>query len=147
VNSDLIGVNYYNGLMTSPFHQPPVMDAMANERKTAMGWAVRPDGLSDVLRSAAKLGVPVYVTENGIATDDDSWRIEFIRAHIERVVVALEAGIDVRGYLHWSWIDNFEWPEGFAPRFGLVGVDPTTLARRPKPSLDFYTSLIRDRQI
>jgi beta-glucosidase len=100
-----------------------------------------------VLRSASPLGVPIYVTENGIATDDDTWRVAFIRDHVDQVVAAREQGIDVRGYLHWSWIDNFEWAEGFAPRFGLVSVDPTTLERLPKPSLAFYSSLVRTRAL
>lgn len=142
---DLIGVNYYNGVTVSLARRPFILEAVEGERCTAMGWAVRPAGLADALRSAARLGVPIYVTENGIATDDDAWRVEFIRAHLAQVVAAIAAGLDVRGYLHWSWIDNFEWAEGFAPRFGLVSVDPVTLARQPKPSLAFYASLARTR--
>jgi beta-glucosidase len=144
-SADLIGVNYYNGVTVTLGGWPIIREGTPTDRRTQMGWVACPVGLSDVLRSASQLGRPIYVTENGIATDDETWRIAFIRDHLKQVVAAREQGIDVRGYLHWSWIDNFEWAEGLAPRFGLVGVDPETLERLPKPSLAFYSSLARTR--
>jgi beta-glucosidase len=79
-------------------------------------------------------GCPVLVTENGIGTEDDSRRIAFTRRALEGVLAAIGDGVDVRGYIHWSLLDNFEWLEGYRPKFGLVAVDRATQARRPKPS-------------
>ena len=78
--------------------------------------------------------MPIIVTENGIPTADDTRRVAFIDGAVESLHAAVADGIDVRGYFHWSFIDNFEWVRGYAPRFGLVAVDRTTFARTPKPS-------------
>jgi beta-glucosidase len=112
-----------------------------------MGWSVWAPGLLEVLRSASGLGVPIFVTENGLATDDDEWRQAFLVEHLHQVSAARRSGIDVRGYAHWSWIDNFEWAEGFEPRFGLVGVDPQMLDRRPRDSLKLYARIISERTL
>lgn len=146
-SSDILGVNYYNAVTACVLQRPWVQDGSSSERRTAMGWSVWAPGLLEVLRSASRLGVPIFVTENGIATDDDAWRREFLVQHLEAVVAARRLGLDVRGYAHWSWIDNFEWAEGFAPRFGLVGVEPGTLARRPRGSLRLYGRIIRERTL
>ena len=74
------------------------------------------------------------MTENGIGTDDDEQRIEYVQSALEGVLKAIAAGIDVRGYTYWSLLDNFEWAFGYVPRFGLVSVDRTTFERTPKPS-------------
>jgi beta-glucosidase len=78
---------------------------------------------------------PLLVTENGIATADDEDRIRFTTDALRSLADAIAAGADVRGYVHWSLLDNFEWMLGFAPTFGLVAVDRETFARTPKPSL------------
>jgi beta-glucosidase len=77
---------------------------------------------------------PIYVTENGVATEDDTRRVAFIDRAVAGVFDCLRDGIDVRGYIHWSLLDNWEWFAGFKPKFGLVEVDRQTFARRPKPS-------------
>jgi beta-glucosidase len=146
-SSDVVGVNYYNDLTVCIHERPLVMDGSKSDRRTQMGWSVWAPGLLEVLRSASRLGVPIFVTENGIATDDDAWRMAFLVEHLHQVGEAYRSGLDIRGYAHWSWIDNFEWAEGFEPRFGLVGVDPETLDRRPRESLHLYARIIRERTL
>jgi len=85
--------------------------------------------------------IPVFVTENGIATTNDAVRADFLREHVLVMRHARSAGLDLRGYFHWSLLDNFEWLEGFAPRFGLFEVDYGTLARRRRPSADLFAEL------
>ena len=84
---------------------------------------------------------PVYITENGVAADDDRFRIVYLALHLSALHEALERGVDVRGYFHWSLMDNYEWTS-FIPRFGLVVVDFTTFQRTPKPSAFFYREII-----
>jgi beta-glucosidase len=146
-SSDLLGVNYYNGLTACVHERAMMKDGGEGDRRTQMGWSVWAPGLFDVLESASRAGVPLFVTENGIATDDDEWRTRFLVDHLSQVARAKQAGLNVGGYAHWSWIDNFEWAEGFGPRFGLVAVDPGTLERRPKASLRSYARIIRDRTL
>jgi beta-glucosidase len=74
------------------------------------------------------------VTENGIGTEDDSRRIAYTKTALACVLRCLDDGIDLRGYIHWSMLDNYEWLEGYRPKFGLLAVDRTTQARKPKPS-------------
>jgi beta-glucosidase len=132
---DWLGVQYYRRQWVDPaspthFADPP--DGLAT---TQMGWAVYPDGLRHMLHQAAKVGLPLYVTENGIATENDDERIDYLETHLTAVAQALREGVDVRGYLHWSAFDNFEWAEGYRPKFGLVGIDhDQDFARVPKPS-------------
>ncbi|KYF83121.1 hypothetical protein BE11_43230 [Sorangium cellulosum] len=146
-SSDMLGVNYYNGITACLHELPLVLDGTRGDRRTKMDWSVWAPGMLEVLRSASRLGVPVYVTENGIATDDDTWRGAFLTDHLHQVCLARQSGLDVRGYAHWSWIDNFEWAEGFEPCFGLVAVDPETLDRRPRESLALYARIIRERTL
>jgi beta-glucosidase len=109
---------------------------------TLTGWAYRPDALGMALRHAHELtgGLPLLVTENGIATTDDSRRVEYTREALRHMVAAAADGVDVRGYLHWSALDNYEWGH-WAPTFGLIAVDRTTFERKPKPSLSWLGSV------
>jgi beta-glucosidase len=94
-----------------------------------------PDALGGAIRRAAKVsGLPVLVTENGIATDDDRQRVAFVERAVANVESCLRDGIDVRGYIHWSLMDNFEWVSGYGPKMGLVAVDRETFERTVKPS-------------
>ena len=95
-----------------------------------MGWEVYPEGFGQVLRRAAEAGLPLLVTENGIATEDDTQRIRFLAEHLDQLAAAVRDGGDVRGYLHWSAFDNFEWAWGYGPTFGLVGIDRADDFRR-----------------
>ena len=120
--------------------------------RTAMDWEVQPDGLRRLLEQlhtdyTGPAGVALYVTENGAAYDDevgpdgevtDLERTRYVEDHLRAVHAAIEAGADVRGYFAWSLLDNFEWADGYAKRFGIVHVDFTTLERTPKLSALTY---------
>jgi beta-glucosidase len=87
--------------------------------------------------------VPLLVTENGIATSDDEDRIRFTTDALRGLAAAIDDGADVRGYVHWSLLDNFEWMLGYRPTFGLVSVDRETFVRTPKPSLAWLGEVAR----
>jgi beta-glucosidase len=94
-----------------------------------------PQALEATIRYTAQhVKLPIYVTENGISTDDDTRRVAYIGTAVRGVANCLKDGIDVRGYIHWSLLDNFEWIFGFGPRFGLIDVDRATMKRTIKPS-------------
>jgi beta-glucosidase len=102
---------------------------------TIMGYEDRPQAIGQTCRDIwAATRQPILITENGWAGDDDTRRCAFIREALEGVHAAIADGVDVRGYLYWSAFDNFEWMYGYGPRFGLIGVDRATQARRIKPS-------------
>ncbi len=88
----------------------------------------------------------MIVTENGIGTDDDQQRINYITTALEGLQRCLDDGLDIRGYYYWSFLDNFEWLFGYKPRFGLVDVNRNTLERKGKESLNFYKSIIENAQ-
>ena len=125
---DYIGVNYYNHFHVS----------LAGRRKsshghhevTDMGWGIHPEGLERVLINLKKFNKPIYITENGLADAKDEKRDKFIKDHLYYTHRAIQKGAAVRGYLHWSLLDNFEWQHGFWPRFGLVEIDRDDLLRR-----------------
>jgi beta-glucosidase len=119
---------------------------------TDFGWPVVPEALTELLTAFhARYGdrlPPVVVTENGCAYDglDDRDRITYLDGHIRALHRAVEAGVDVRGYFVWSLMDNFEWAEGYARRFGLVHVDFGTLERTPKASYGWFRELLREQR-
>jgi beta-glucosidase len=120
-------------------------------RRTGLGWPIEPAGLHATLtglRSRYPDLPPIYITENGCAYPDevgvdDLDRIAFIEAHLDATAKAIADGVDVRGYFHWSLLDNFEWARGYAPRFGLVHVDYETQVRTPKASFGWLRDRIR----
>lgn len=135
---DFLGVQNYtrnrhdaNGSMTAP----------DGAELTQMDYEYYPQGLEHVLRKVAKeFHGDLIVTENGIATANDARRVAFIEAALAGVQSCIADGLPIRGYLHWSLLDNFEWQKGFSMQFGLVAVDRTTQQRYPKPSLAFLGS-------
>jgi beta-glucosidase len=116
---------------------------MGPHAKTEFGWEIYPKGLYRVLTRVGRLGKPVIVTENGIADADDDQRARYIMAHLRHAHRALREGVDLRGYIHWSLLDNFEWAEGFTRRFGLAEVDRISLQRRLRPSARVYAAIAR----
>ena len=128
---DFIGVQTYTRLRVGPEGIRPVE---AGAERTQMGYEYSPEALEGVLRRVAAAGLPKIVTENGVATEDDTRRVEFMRRAVAGVQRCLADGLDVRGYVYWSALDNFEWMSGYAPRFGLIGVDRETQTRQIKPS-------------
>ncbi len=140
---DFIGVNYYFPRKLRVHMFPPSVRSVPWQGLTSdMGWPIQPQGLTHVLLHMKRYGKPLYVTENGLADADDSRRGDFIRSHLRAVEKAQQQGADVRGYFHWSLLDNFEWDDGFAPRFGLIAVDYKTLQRTIRPSAYVYKAII-----
>jgi beta-glucosidase len=155
---DALGVNYYAPTQVAAPQDggmPFALQPIAGYPVTAFGNPVVPAGLTELLTTLAdRYGSrlpPVYITENGCSFDDqpdgdgqvdDQQRIGYLDGHIRAVADAIAGGVDVRGYLVWSLLDNFEWAEGFHQRFGLVHVDYDTLQRTPKASFDWYRDLI-----
>lgn len=140
-DDDFVGVQAYTSQAVGPegvIPHPPHPD------NTLAGWAYRPDALGMAVRHAWDVtgGVPVLVTENGIATADDPRRIAYTRDALRGLLAAIDDGVDVRGYLHWSALDNYEWGR-WEPTFGLVAVDRETFERRPKPSLAWLGDVAR----
>jgi beta-glucosidase len=156
---DFLGVNYYRSMSVSADPQGGFLKCRADHRtlpmwgSTELGWGVYPDGLRSVLIYLHHLyGLKkVFISENGCATLDlpdengyvnDTERIDFLRGHIHAAWEAIQAGVPLQGYFVWSLIDNFEWSEGYTPRFGLARVDYTTQTRIPKRSFAWYRDLI-----
>jgi beta-glucosidase len=151
---DWLGVNYY----TRHLHAADPGAAWPATRtvegplpKTQMGWEIWPDGLHHFLmRMHDAAGVPLHVTENGMAWDDriengavaDTGRQDYIDAHLAAVRRAIDDGADVRGYYYWSLLDNYEWAEGYSKRFGLVHVDYATQERVPKQSWHRFRQML-----
>ena len=111
---------------------------------TQMSYEFYPEALANVIRAVAKdFKGDIIVTENGIASSDDSRRVEFIRRALAGVESCIADGIPVKGYCHWSLLDNFEWQKGFSMTFGLIAVDRKTQTRYPKESLNFLGNSLR----
>jgi beta-glucosidase len=145
-SSDFVGVNYYTRLLVHFSLRAPgfVSRGPGPGARSDLDWEIFPAGFGRVLQTTWKrYRLPIYVTENGIADADGARRPEFLRAHVAEVERVLAAGVPVRGYFHWSLIDNFEWAEGFAPRFGLYRVDYATLARAPTAAVATFRDLAR----
>ncbi len=140
-DDDYIGVQTYNTMHMSP--EGVELPKPEHWRYTQMGWTFTPEALGHSVRqTAAATGVPVIVTENGVATTDDAERIEYYSRSLAALRAAMDDGVDVRGFFAWSLLDNFEWAEGYRPQFGLVAVDRLTFVRTPKPSSAWYAALV-----
>ncbi len=155
---DFLGVNYYSYAVVA--NDPTglaadgVKDVTPRDEVTDMGWPVNATALTDLLQRLARdyTRIPLVVTENGAAYPDrkvedriaDPDRISYLRRHIEAIAAALDAGVDLRGYYLWSFMDNFEWAFGYSKRFGVVYLDYDTQRRIPKDSAYWYRNLIRE---
>lgn len=137
---DFLGLNYYtikrlagsHGALSKQDHVPE------------MDWEIYPEGLYRQLMRLKRFGKPIYITENGIADAADARRAKFIKDHLAALWRAIRDGVDVRGYLYWSLLDNFEWARGYEPRFGLVAVDYATQRRTIRPSALEYAKIIQE---
>lgn len=137
---DYLGVQTYSRSIVGKKDLP----VAAGAELTQVGWEFYPQCVEHVVRYAAKeTGVPIFVTENGIATEDDTRRVEYYRQALTGLKHAIDDGVDMRGYVAWSLIDNFEWMSGFTPKFGLVAVDLKTQQRTIKPSATFLGNIAR----
>ncbi len=164
---DFLGLNYYNPTLVAapkPVEGPKDRPVPGTDRatniayvgvpETDQGWPIIPSGLTDLLlRVQRDIGLPLYITENGMAAADvlegsgaearikDQTRIDYLRLHAGAMLDALEQGVDLRGYFEWTLLDNFEWAWGYAKRFGLVYVDFGTQARYLKDSARWFAAL------
>ncbi|HZR82115.1 MAG TPA: glycoside hydrolase family 1 protein [Candidatus Binatia bacterium] len=168
---DVVGLNYYARMLVSGtgaqdlVHpaggagsgdggegEMPLMGARRRDEPPEfhdqMGWEVYPPGLHAQLVRLKALGKPLYVTENGMATRDERARCRHLLAHLAQVHRAIEDGADVRGFLYWTLMDNFEWAEGYTKTFGLVEVDRARdLARRPREAAYLFRDVARAKAI
>ena len=136
---DFLGVQNYSRTIIGPDGSMPVPEGA---EKTQMDYEYYPEGLAHVLRRVARnFHGELIVTENGIATADDSRRVAFIDAATRGVADCIAEGLPVKGYLYWSLLDNFEWQKGFSMTFGLIGVNRETQQRQPKASLSHLGAL------
>lgn len=160
---DWIGVNYYSRLVVMPDPRSPMgfrimpgygfatgegRRSLAGKPSSDFGWEIYPEGLRKALRLMAEFKRPLYVTENGVADFHDKIRSYFLLSHLYQVHRSIEEdGLDVRGYLHWSLIDNYEWAKGFQKRFGLFYVNFETKIRAPRPSAYVYKAIASANEI
>jgi beta-glucosidase len=150
---DFLGINYYSRdvVRFSRRHAGELFvqrGVPQGAEVSDLGWEIYPEGLGHVVRTWAKRsGLPVYITENGIADRRDDRRGSFLERHLAQLEQALADGVDVRGYFHWSLLDNFEWAEGYEPRFGLFEVDFATGERTTRPSARVYARIARARSV
>ncbi len=146
-DDDFVGVQTYTRNVFGP--DGPVREDPPDTR-TLTGWEYYPDTVGHAVRHTHEVvgagAVPIMVTENGIATSDDTRRIEYTRTALQSLLGAMADGIDVRGYLHWSLLDNYEWGS-YRPTFGLIGWDPDTFDRTPKPSAEWLGTVARSRRL
>jgi beta-glucosidase len=136
---DFIGVNYYfsNRFYGYRMHNP---DTDVND----LGWDMQPQNIEFVLCDFAdRYNLPIIITENGVADRDDEYRKWWITQTLLAMQRALQRGVKLEGYLHWSLTDNFEWASGFWPRFGLVAIDYKTRKRRVRPSAIWFAEVIK----
>ena len=146
---DYLGLNYYaeeqvrfdrharSRLFVGPDPDVPLP-------RNSLGWPIDAGGLRRATVALwERLRLPILITENGVADTEDELRPGFLADHLRAAVEAIADGADVRGYLHWTGFDNFEWLEGYGAKFGLVAVDRETLERHPKPSAALFANICR----
>jgi beta-glucosidase len=149
---DFLGLNYYCRTLVSwqprgtaaLFGADWLEDDQGEARAFSdLGWEIFPDGLRQQLVRFARYGVPVMVTENGLATTDEQLRLEFLRSHLRSLAEAVADGVPVAGYLYWSLMDNYEWSSGTVPRFGLAATDFATQKRSPRPAAHYFAEVCK----
>ena len=143
--NDFIGLNFYSHIVIESNILGSLWDLNINkemfgkpscfqgEVMTDMPYSVYPEGLYDAIKAVAKLGKPIYITENGVPDGCDDRRPLFIKRYLYAMSRPIKEGCDVRGYFYWSLMDNFEWNEGYTKKFGLYGIDFATQKRMLRP--------------
>ena len=167
-SADFVGLNYYfrgrvaglagplsPGIPLFDFFPSTVYESPSNpggapcpSTCTEFGWEIYPQGFRHVLGIAGSYGLPVIVTENGISDSNDDQRAAYLTSHLHAMRQAMRKDdVDVRGYFHWSLVDNFEWAEGYRQRFGLFSYDPASLKRTMRPSARLYAKVARSGRL
>jgi len=155
---DYIGMNYYSdtligsstgGIVIPVINATVQQDHLATDRaKTDVAWDIYPEGLRTILeQDIAPYHLPVVITENGIADRSDANRPRFLAEHLYQLGWAIKDGVDVRGYFHWSLMDNFEWQNGFCPKFGFASVDATSGVRTLRASGSKFQAIISAKKV
>lgn len=151
---DFIGLNYYTReyVRNRGFLLPDILGAECvlknpDIKRNSLGWEIYPRGLYTFIKAFSKYKLPILISENGVCTNDDTERSEFIIEHLKAVALAMKEGAPVIGYLYWSLLDNYEWAEGFGPRFGLIEVDYTTQERKIRKSAIKFEEIIRSGKL
>ncbi len=153
---DFIGLNYYTRdfVRNTGFTIPGLIGNLCTidqhrmiSKRNDLGWEIYPEGLAQFLHFFRRYDVPILITENGVPTDDDDDRWVFIFMHLWQAARAIADGVKVAGYLHWSLLDNFEWADGYAARFGLVGVDFATQERTVRDSARRLANIIARNEL
>ena len=145
---DFIGLNYYARLFVKGrigSKEPFELVQREGDVLTDMGWPVYPEGFYKALKKVNELGLPIYVTENGIADESDKIRPMFIKKYLYAMDKAMSERIDVRGYFYWSLMDNFEWAEGYDGKFGLYNVDRVTLERNLREGSKAFIEIVNKK--
>lgn len=148
---DFIGINYY-------FHyrvkvRPTKVSQFfyevhtENRETSDLGWEINAPAIFDAIMAMARYKLPIFITEHGVANADDGKRPRVLVAALKEVYHAIRAGVDIRGYFHWSLIDNFEWEKGYTGRFGLVAIDFQTQKRTPRRSAYVYADICKENGI
>lgn len=144
---DFIGINYYFHYRVKylPTKATQLFYEVHTENREVsdLGWEINTTGIFDAIISMSRYKKPIVITEHGVANADDGKRPRIIVAAIKEVYHAIKSGVDVRGYFHWSLIDNFEWEKGFSGRFGLVAIDYRTMKRTPRRSAYVYADICK----
>ena len=136
---DFLGVNFYQTYRYYGYRMHN-----ATEQVNDYGWDMQPENIEPVIKDLYdRYNVPIIITENGVADRDDEYRKWWISQTLMAINRSLQSGVKIEGYLHWSLTDNFEWAEGFWPRFGLVAVDYKTLKRHIRPSATWFGGVIK----
>jgi beta-glucosidase len=151
---DFIGLNYYTreyvrnrGFLSSNILGDECVLENSRGRRNSLGWEIYPQGLYTLIKAFSKYKLPILISENGICTNDDTERSKFIGDHLKAVALAMNEGAPVFGYLYWSLLDNYEWADGFAPRFGLIEVDYTTQGRKIRDSARKFEEIIKSGKL
>ncbi len=153
---DFIGINYYTRdfVKNTGLTLPGLMGTSATLEKESrigkrnqLGWEVFPEGLGYFLRTFRRYKVPLLITENGVPAEDEDDRWGFIYLHLWQVMRAMSAGVPVVGYLYWSLLDNYEWADGYNPKFGLIAVKTKSLDRIVRPSARWLAQVIDKRSL
>ncbi len=141
---DFIGLNYYSRVLVHfKWLILPMSSCYPHEIMTDMPYAMYAQGLYEAIKDVARLRVPIYITENGIADEKDTKRKQFLKQYIYALSTAIRDGYDVRGFYYWSLTDNFEWDMGYTMRFGLYGVNFQTQERTLRKGSQYYAKVIR----
>lgn len=148
---EFVGLNYYTRAHLRFTARKPFISFGYKDRHarglTDIGWEQYPEGFAQVLAEMKRYGLPVWITENGMDDRTGDRRPAYLHAHWQQMLQAIAKGVDIKGYLYWSLLDNFEWLEGWGPRFGLYRVDFETLERKATPACHYFRQTALSRRL